>query len=288
MIPLSHQSTTIIFLTVLGTYIAVEFVMRKKILLQELVIMVGTLFVYLYLHPHVQQKIDAPPVGVFIEKGDFIIFSSPILILCILGFSSYWKVLKKEGVLFAFGCVAVMFPLLSLPYYQRIFLFSYYWLLLGAAFGISVLLAQTTTLVHREYAKKVLMAIFVLQGVVCVYQIHTLVPLIPNTTRKEIVLLQEVVPSSSFILTTPRLTPWVQGWTTAKVYAPGILKDTHPSWEWQLYWSGTSKSKLDFLASFPHPLYIVVEEDQKRVFLPGIPCIVKMSAIMYRDTCYAQ
>jgi hypothetical protein len=286
-IPLSHQSTTIIFLMVLSTYLGTTFLFNRKILIPELSILVSTLLVYLYLHPHVQQKIDAPPVGIFIEKIDFVLMSAPLIILTLIGMSEYIRILKQNLLLVSFGCIGILFPLLSLPYYQRIFLFTHYWLIIGAAVGVGVLLGSRKE--EKNYwntlAISILAGLFVVQGSLLTYQVFKLKPLINQNIILELSKLEELVPSHSSVLTSPRLTPWVQGWTTSKVYAPGILKDSHPSWEWQSYWSGSSIEKIDFLSSFPKPLYIFIDVEQKNLFIPNVSCIQKMSDMLYRDDC---
>lgn len=287
VIPLSHQSTTIIFLMVLATYFGITFLLKRKILIPELTILVSTLLTYLYLHPHVQQKIDAPPVGIFIEKIDFILISIPLIILTLIGLSKFIKILRQDFILIAFGCISILFPLFSLPYYQRIFLFTYYWLIIGAAIGVQALLESKNDFRkgYDRFSGPILVGLIILQISLLGYQIFKLKPLITQNTITELSKLEELIPAQSSVLTSPRLTPWVQGFTVSKVYAPGILKDTHPSWEWQSYWTGTNQDKIEFLASFPKPLYIFIDEEQKNLFIPNVSCIQKMSNMLYRDDC---
>lgn len=287
VIPLSHQSTTIIFLMIISVYIGITFIFKRKILIPELAVLVATLLTYLYLHPHVQQKIDAPPVGIFIEKIDFMLMSLPLVILTLIGLSKYVKLLKQDLILVAFGFVGILFPLFSLPYYQRIFLFTYYWLIIGAVIGAQVLLDSKNNLGkgYGRFAKHVLIVLMILQVVLLGYQIFKCKPLVTQNTILELSKLEKLIPVQSSVLTSAHLTPWVQGWTLSKVYAPGILKDRHPSWEWQMYWSGSDKTKVDFLSSFPKPLYIFIEEEQRKLFIPNVACVEKVSDMLYRDDC---
>ncbi len=287
LIPLSHQTTTIIFLGILGVYIFITLIKDRKFLIPELIILALTLFVYLYLHPHVQQKIDAPPVGIFIEKMNFLFMTLPLILLTLAGLPKFFTILKQNSLLVAFGFVGIIFPLFSLPYYQRIFLFTNYWLILGAAVGIYSLMSYITN--KKRFYKWVsigLTATLIFHTVLLIKQVNELKPLITPEVVEEITKMTERVPAGSSILTAPRLTPWVQGWTTAKVYAPGILKDSHPSQEWQQYWSGASKEKIDFLSTFPEPLYIFVDESQKDLYIPKSSCVKKISEMLYLKDCH--
>jgi hypothetical protein len=140
----------------------------------------------------------------------------------------------------------------------------------------------------KKFYKSVTIAaigLFIFHSVLLVRQVIELKPLITPEIVWEIAKLGSRVPAESSILTAPRLTPWVQGWTTAKVYAPGILKDSHPSQEWQQYWAGSSKEKIDFLSTFPNPLYIFVDQSQNDLFIPKSSCVKKISNMLYLKDC---
>ncbi|MSR71597.1 MAG: hypothetical protein EXS50_02960 [Candidatus Taylorbacteria bacterium] len=287
LVPLSHQTTTIILLGVLGLYFLITLLFEKKLLISELVILFSTLLVYLSLHPHVQQKIDAPPIGIFIEKIDFILLTIPLLILTLIGLPKFINLLKQNLILIAFGGVSIIFPLFSLPYYQRIFLFTNYWLIIGAAVGAHALL-EARVFSRKFFYKSVavgVIGLFIFHSSLVVNQILKLKPLITPDTIVEINKLKQYVPDHASVLTSARLTPWVQGWTVATVYAPGILKDQHPSWEWQSFWTSTGNEKLTFLSSFPKPLYIFIDDSQSNLFLPKASCIRKLSSMLYVDEC---
>lgn len=286
IVPLSHQTTTILLLTTLGFYILITLLFKKRFLISELIILTLVLFTYLYLHPNVQQKFDAPPVGVFIEKIYFIIIALPLIVLTIIGFPKFLNILKQNLLPAAFGGISIIFPLLSLPYYQRIFLFTNYWLIFGAAVGTYNLLKFHTLNKKKYYKPIIIVAVLLIFHVsFLIYQIFKLKPLINQEHIIEINKLKESIPTNASILTSTRLTPWVQGWTTAKVYAPGILKDKHPSWEWQSYWEGSSKEKISFLSTFPKPVYIFIDESQNNLFIPKIPCVKKITKMLYVNKC---
>lgn len=290
VVPLSHQTTTILLLGILGGYILLTLLFQKKFLIPELIILALTFFTYLYLHPHVQQKIDAPPVGIFIEKLDFLLMTLPLILLTLAGLPKFFKVLKENYLLIALGGVSIIFPLLSLPYYQRIFLFTNYWLILGAAIGLHALVNFHSE--HgRRYCQLILMAVVILlisHVGLLIHQITRFDPLITPDITAEIIGLQKIVPENASILTSVRLTPWVQGWTTAKVYAPGILKDQHPSWEWQAYWSGSVNERVSFLSTFPKPVYIFIDHSQSDLFVPKSSCIQKITQMLYLDNCQSK
>lgn len=282
ILPLSHQTTTIVLLGVLGVYIVITVLLEKKFLIPELIILILTLLVYLYLHPHVQQKIDAPPVGIFIEKINFLFMTLPLIALTLAGLPRFIKILKENIILAAFGVIGIISPLFSLPYYQRTFLFTHYWLIIGAAIGASAFFES------HFFSKKLKFALLtvalVFQGTLLVYQIIELKPLVSPEIISQIELLQDNLQENASILTSTRFTPWVQGWTTAKVYAPGILKDKHTSSEWQEYFSSGDNEKLMFLESFPKPLYIF-SDNGNSIFLPKASCVRKLNTMLYSVEC---
>ncbi len=282
IIPLSHQSTTIIFLGTLSLYILFTTVQEKRISLQELSILCCAVLVYLYLHPHVQQKIDTPPVGVFIEKKDFLLMTMPLIFSVLIGLKKYFRLLKDNTALLAFGSISILFPLLSLPYYQRIFLFTNYFLIIGAALGIQRLCASTK---HQKIYLLTVVLLFIFQSTLLGIQVSAFRPLVSPDTMLEIESLQNHIPSGASLITSPRLTPWAQGWTTAKIYAPGILKDMRNTTEWHSFWAGTAQEKIAFLSQYPRPLYIFIDTDQRSLYIPDAQCIQKISPMLYQDLC---
>lgn len=286
IIPLSHQTTTILFLGILGGYVLLTLLLQKKFLIVELVILTLTLFTYLYLHPYVQQKIDAPPIGVFMEKLEFLLLTAPLFILALFGLPKFLAILKQNLLLIAFGIVVAIFPLFSLPYYQRVFLFSQYWLIIGAsmgAFSLTAFIFQKNKFYKSAIA--VLAGVIILNGWLLFNQVIKLKPLLTSSETKEVVALSKLIPDQSPILTTARFAPWAQGWTTARVYAPGIMKDQHPYWEWQSFWTGSKNEKLAFLDAFPKPLYIFVDNSQRALFVPIARCVRQITEMLYADEC---
>lgn len=286
IVPVSHQTTTIILLAILGGYVLLTLLIKKKFLIPELVILALTFFTYLYFHPHVQEKIDAPPVGVFVEKLGFFLLTLPLILPTLAALPKLWKVLKQHLLLIAFGGIVIIFPLFSLPYYQRIFLFTNYWLILGAAIGIQNLAASEHNKKNlRLISQLAVIVIIVSQLGLLVYTINKYRPLLDKATAAEIQQLQNKIPNNASVLTSVRLTPWVQGWTQAKVYAPGILKDQHSSTDWRQYWTGSPAEKVKFLSTFPKPVYIFIDVDESDLFVPKTGCIQKISPMLYLDQC---
>jgi len=287
IVPLSHQTSTIMLLGVLGGYVLLTLLFKKRFLIPELIILTLTLFTYLSLHPHVQQKIAAPPVGIFIEKWDFLLMTIPIILLTLIGFPKFLRILKHNYVLIAWGVLGIISPLFFLPYYQRVFLFTNYWLVLGAAVGIQSLLTSHIfdKNDHYKLVAVAIVGLMIIHGGFLVEQVLRLEPLIPQGVVQEISNLPKTIPDNASVLTSVRLAPWVQGWATAKVYAPGILKDQHPLWEWQSYWGGSDGEKIAFLSAFPQPLYIFIDNSQRDLFIPKISCVQKITQMLYVYDC---
>lgn len=289
IIPLSHQTTTILLLGILSGYIFLTLLFQRKFLIPELTIFALTLFTYLYLHPHVQQKIDTPPVGIFIEKLEFLLIAAPLFMLSLFGLPKFLTVVKQNFLLLAFGIIGISFPLFSLPYYQRVFLFSHYWLLIGAAIGM---VGLVTYILDKKPLYKlaitVLTGVMIFNGGLFINQVNKLKPLLAPDELNDITTLDKLLPDQASLLTTTRFAPWAQGWTTAKIFAPGIMKDRHASWEWQSFWAGSENEKIAFFDTFPKPLYIFVDNSQSNLFIPKVACVRKITNMLYANECNAK
>lgn len=283
-IPLSHQGTTIIYFAILGAYIFIKACKKEKIL-HELLIFAGTLSIYLYLHPNLVSKIIAPPVGVFLTRIDFLILISPILIPIIFNFKKIWAVIHSQTLLITTLLVLMAFPLLSLPYYPRTFLLLGILLCIPAAIGIQFMIKDKESRFHKTTIA-IIALVLVAHTSLLTWKIVTLRPLISEEEQHMLISIKQNVPKGTAILTPSHMTPWIQGWSQARVYSPGVLKDAHTPSEWSLYWSHQDSSyDALFLASFPSPLYIIVDERDSHSFLPEPRCITPLSEMIYRYDC---
>lgn len=283
-IPPSHQTTTLIFLAVLVGY-AIIHLLSRRVMWRTLFLLAFTGIEYLYLHPHVSQKIAAPPVGIFLEKEEFILLTLPLLLAAVFGWRHFYTALREHPTCFSLGIVLALFPFFSLPYYQRMFLFTDFMVISAGACGLYAL--QNRYADSQKYIYGFIMGVCLLGYVLATgFQIYRLRPLIDSATLPELNELKAFLPDGSAVLTSARLAPWVSGWTQARVFAPGILKDRHTAHEWRMYWIHADAHFIrEFLATFPRPLYIFINPADARLFLPSADCIQRLTDMLYVLRC---
>ncbi len=283
LIVISHQTTTFFLFVFLALYIALEYTFKKRIKNIELCALTLSVLTYFYFHPNIQAKIDAPPVGIFLTHSKFILLNAGFLLLSLFGIKEYWTALKKHTALAAYISVSFLFPIFSLPYYQRIYLYTFFSVAVIASIGMRSVISKID---GKSLKIKILYYSLV---IVCVaYQIGALwyivrddKPLITPIERENLALIIKSVPQGASIITSARLVPWVQGWSQARVYGPGLLKDKNSPEEWYAYWAGDQSQKLTFLSQYPKPLYFFIGEDQQSEYLP-IKCVEKITLILYK------
>jgi hypothetical protein len=286
IIPLSHQTTTIVFLATFSLYLMLKLIVQRKVAISDMGILVITVALYLYLHPRVGHKIASPPVGIFLERMQFLLAVAPLLLFAIPGIPRLWNVLRNNLLVLSFTVVVVAFPLFSLPYYQRILLYLNFVVILAAAVGLYEIWWGRFR--HHRYRIWLVILTIVLLGAHGYFfsrQVQARQPLINESIVEELSQLHQV-PADSSVVTSPRLTPWAQGWSQAKVYAPGLLRDKRTSQEWYEYWGTPSiQAKIDFLSAFPQPLYIFVDPADAPIYVPRASCVEQLSAMLFGVKC---
>jgi hypothetical protein len=131
----------------------------------------------------------------------------------------------------------------------------------------------------------VIIGALALQGWLLAREFQKLRPLLDVPTLAQVRSLSLQVPRGASLLTSPRLAPWAQGFTEAKVYAPGILRDRFAPWQWRDYWASETIGKISFLNQFPKPFYIFLDDGQENLVLPQSACIRKLDERLYEDRC---
>ena len=182
------------------------------------------------------------------------------------------------------------FPVLHLPFYQRIFVFCDIGLaiLAGLAFDATLRRISLANLRVRDTLPMLggVVGIGLLVGSL-VSQIVTL-PLLMSPVS--ILRIEEIglrVPADATILTTTEEAPWFEGFTLAHIAAPGMLHDNHNLEEWEAFWTSTSaEDKAQFLASLPQPLYIATLDDPSHLLgTTTIPCLREVSHYLLYNAC---
>ena len=117
-------------------------------------------------------------------------------------------------------------------------------------------------------------------------QIKNLRPLISGRDLEALQSLSTHIPFDAAIITSTVLAPWVQGWSTNRVFAPGLLRDTHLIQEWVSFSEGSREAKIAFLKNFPRPLYIFLASPEKEAFFANFQtCAQEKARYLFKYTC---
>ncbi|MEK7560403.1 MAG: DUF2079 domain-containing protein [Patescibacteria group bacterium] len=284
LLAFSHHTTSIIFLAAILIYAVLRRERRRLALLTAAVAIPA----FLYLHyPAIPDYVNAP-VAVFVQWKEYLLLSLPLFILASFGIKDAVRNASRSTVA-AFFIVSAAFPLLGLPFYQRIFIFTDIALIIPAAVGL-VKIAEALKSRDRSPIKiaAALIAILSLAWFAANTEsrIYHLRPLVSTKEIEELKYMASNIPADNAILTSTPLAPWVHGWTRVRVIAPGLLGDTHSAQEWISFTHGPAGAKIDFLKNFPRPLYIFLGPRENEEFLSDIKnCVDQKSDYLFRYTC---
>lgn len=263
LVILTQQTTSVILICIIALGFVMRLILLKEVSIAYIFSGTAILASYLFLHPHVAQKIASPPVGIFLTQTEYILWSIPLIVLALVGAKNFFKSNKQYPILFAAIAVPLAFTVFHLPFYNRIYVFTDMFLIIPAAHGIEIISNMHRHLV-KNIGKRIMYAVYILYCCVLFYTIKTQTPLIGMKTQQSLLHLASLPPSSS-IITSPRLLPWVQGWSTSKVYAPGNLKEPHTLSNWGMYWAHENTHfEKEFLSSFPKPTYVFIDNVEKQ------------------------
>lgn len=285
LIALSHTTSAIIFLSTLGVLFIIGSGRRKEILIHAAV----TLAAFALVNGSAVREVRvALPTALFIEWSQYLWFSLPFFLLMAAG----WKCVhhaKFPVTLIAFAVASISFPLFHLPFYERIFVFSDVAAAMLAAYAASYLLS-------RLDFSEINARIYFPGAVLCVAsglllgtmydQVRSLGPLVPHEQIKKIEAAGLTLPADAYVLTSANEAPWYEGWTSAHIIAPGLLRDRHNLEDWEALWSATSTDmRIGFLASFPQPLYISTTANIEHLIGNPPACVHLVAPDVYLDEC---
>ncbi len=277
LVILTQQTTSVILICIIALGFIIRTILLKEFSIPYIFSGTAILASYLFLHPHVAQKIASPPVGIFLTQTEYILWSLPFIVFTLLGAQHFIRSSRKYPMLLAAIVVPLFFIVFHLPFYNRIYIFTDMFLIIPAAYGVERILALCTL----QFQKLGQILTYCICGIYClmlVYAAKTQVPLIDTRTQQSLLYL-ESLPSGSTIITSPRLLPWVQGWSTSKVYAPGNLKEPHSLSDWSMYWTHQNPHfEKEFLSSFPKPTYLFISSVEKQ-YQPD--CAKEISGNLY-------
>ena len=284
LIAMSHHTSSIIFLLSLAVFLVINREKRKR----ALSVFLPTALVFLLFHFGSYQDYLTSQGAVFMNAREYIILSLPLLFLAAWGLKKAIKT-QARSLASAFALVSIAFPLFSLPFYERIFIFTDITIIILAALGIE-------RIIHEMPASRnVMIKISSLLGIIIAFtwvsittygQIKNLRPLISGRDLEALQSLSTHIPFDAAIITSTVLAPWVQGWSTNRVFAPGLLRDTHLIQEWVSFSEGSREAKIAFLKNFPRPLYIFLASPEKEAFFANFQtCAQEEARYLFKYTC---
>lgn len=285
----THQTTSIIYILTLAVYFLFNFRSANKREFLKLAGALGyALIIFLFLHLDFYKNFINPPVAAFVKLLLYVKISAPLFLLAVFGVKDFifWQ---KKSILAAFGIASIAFPLFQLPFHERIIIFTDIFLIIIGAIGLKNL--------RESFASK---KTFLWKAGVCVVaassvgwylgnfknQVENFTPMISGQELAVVQNLKQHIPPEAAILTSNELAPWVHGWTLNKVIAPGLMERYYNHSDWIDFWNSSSGAqKIDFLSVFPKPLFIVINPEQEKYFVPQLPCVKNISAFVFHYQC---
>jgi len=284
-IALTHETSAIIYLLSLACLFCIHPERRR-----ELVGHIGLTFgVFALVNISLVHQVEiALPTALFIEWAQYLWLSVPFLILIVCGWRALYQTTTPRTLL-SFAFVSVIYPVLHLPFYERIFVFSDVALAALAGICAAYMLAQSNLLNPSGGTYMRMSAICIALGLLfgnLYVQVQSLQPLISYTSIQQIQAIGAMVPADAFILTSANEAPWYEGWTQAHIAAPGLLHDTHNLLAWESLWDATtSAAQVSFLSTFPQPLYISTLGPFSDLIGNPAPCLKEIAPHLLYDAC---
>ncbi len=284
-IALSHKTTAIIYILTLAVLFIVRSKDRPRIALHGFL----TFACFAVVNTSFAHQIQlSSPVAVFLDWQEYIVFSIPFLVV-IMSAIHGWRGFKIPLVFASFAFISFLFPLLRLPFYERIFIFSDIAIAVCAAYAIEYMFSQI------DLSRLALRA-YLYIGTLCIAgglllgtlwnQTATLRPLISEAEINHIVAISTIIPNDATILTTSDEAPWFEGWTQQHVAAPGMLRDVHNLEEWTALWNSTSsEAQIAFLGDLPQPLYISTFNGFENLIGEPADCLTRITPYLLHNTC---
>lgn len=296
IVMLSHHTTSVVLLATLGLYLILRRGNRKYLFL----IFSACLAVFLFLHGdfYLGGGLKNLFSSVFLTKKEFLSLAFPLIVLVVFGIEEFLA-MRFLSPLFAYAIITVLFPILSLPFYERIFLFLDIVLVIIASLGITKISQEIRrSYISLKYWSDRINILVVSLSLILVVafgwiifnlgsQINNLRPPLNETEFKEIAAISSLVPHEASILTSAIYAPWIQGWTLNRVFAPTILNDHFTKEQWLSFWKAESPSyPRAFLNQFPKPLYLFLDNfQQEKLLLVLGSCLETKSEFIFHYRC---
>ncbi len=250
-------------------------------------IFIGSGFVFIITQwpIHLNHFLNAE--AIFLNTGEFLRLNAFLFPLALIGLLFNYQEIRKS-ILLPFALIALSFPIFTLPFYQRILPFVDLVILIFAGIGIKTLIqyAAGQSRFYKIFIFTLIGWLVLATFIQTTAQIKNLRPLVSKEAIKQLELLNVILPKNANILTSTDLAPWVYGWSTYKIFAPGLLNNLYNEPAWQKFWSTAGKEKrVEFLSVYPKPLYFFIDENSLPTFSPSPECVGKLSEFIYEYKC---
>lgn len=288
VLALTHVTTLLFFCIFFAAYIPHLLNISQKLRLGYYALALGVLSIFAIFPDLFLLILPLVPEGFFISWFEFILLSFPFTIPILI----LWRYVPKitlpvEWIIF--GAVSLLYPLLHLPFFERIFIFTNVSLIIASAIATAILVQKIRekTSVRKKflYTGSLVVMVFFIAGNLYT----TIIERKPIFNSENIIHFEEIdalVPRGAIILTTAYEAPWYIGWTYDHIAAPGMLKDIHSEETWRNVWENPSKEKTErLLSAFPQPLYISSFNPIEELIGVLTPCIHPLSSHVYIFTC---
>jgi hypothetical protein len=302
-IAFSNKTTALIYMMALALFCITAISRKKEAGLHFLI--TGVLLVSTQIGSYT--FVEGIPTAIFMSWSDYlhlsvasILGSVSTLYLYIrnffikkinqIGWTTWFTSIRSKISLFVCFCVvSIAFPILHLPFYERIFVFSDIALCAMAAYGIMNVIISARKTENKTAQYVYVLFLFIITGFAfgnLWKEIKQLTPLVSSNDITVIENIDRIVPPSATILTTSDDAPWFEGWTHAHIAAPGMLNDRHNLDAWTAFWYSTSTNdRIAFLNTFKKPLYVATLGDISDLIGTPPDCIASSSPHLFIDNC---
>lgn len=287
---LSQTTTSILGVMVFCIYFSFQ-ITRGRAITKTFFLLFSSLSLGLlfFFRPTLFTKIITfQPTAIFLEWPEYLSLAYPSIFLFFSGFFYFHKKVFFQYFLpTIFLFVVLLLSLLELPFYQRLFLFLDISILFFDAVILMFFIRNYSFFSKRLQIGTIFVAA-IFMGFFLGKFLSTIAFYHPLITPNETVEMQKnnsLTEKEATILTTSDYMPFVYGFSSRNVFAPGLREYKYNLEDWEKFWfEMTKKEKIQFLSVFPRPLYFFTDPKSDENFLEA-ECVVKKSQYLSEFGC---
>lgn len=245
--------------------------------------------------------------GMFIEPVKFLILSIPILPFAILG---YFKKIQEKNfdIFFIFASVCSAWIIFELIFYKRVIIFldlalifmameilADYLIASSPLEGLSGRSNAKTKGAEGGFSEKKFLFIIIPVLIISTSAITLCAAYAdkPEISQNELSQIEQLnkYPQGTVLAVSSSKSPWIYGWTSHKITAPGLFDNHWPYNVWNEFWNDNNpqsfQRKKELLAHYAqngYPLYIFTGEN---IPLPALPeeCLNQINDYAWQWIC---